>query len=149
MFFPTKLLGSLLGLVLAGYGAVEVWLGNMPYESPTRRPYCQAWLCPEEFWETRTFTLRQESANGASATLLPEFQRALVNDSASAYAWANLAETERDAQNPVLAKYCFQRALLAGPKSPAILFRAANYWFSIGDSAEQCGYSTQSCAIPI
>jgi tetratricopeptide (TPR) repeat protein len=131
-----KLLGSLLGLILMAYGGVEVWLGNMSYDNPVRKRFCQAWLCPEEFWDARTFTLLQQSATGNSAQMLPEFERALRNDPASAYAWANLAEAERDAQQFAKAKYCFQRALVAGPGNPAILFRAANFAFQTGDKAE-------------
>jgi tetratricopeptide (TPR) repeat protein len=131
-----KLLGSLLGLVLLSYGAVEVWLGNMSYDSPVKKRYCAAWLCPEEFWDTRTFTMLQQSGAGDATALLPEFQRALRSDPGSAYAWANLAEVERDAQQFTQAKYCFQRAVAAGPGNPAILFRAANFAFQTGDNAE-------------
>ena len=122
--------------MLVIYGTLQAWLGNVSYENPARKKYCVAWLCPEEFWETRTFTLLQESVNGASARLLPEMKRALVENQASGLAWANLAEVERDAQQPALAKYCFQRAVVAGPGSPSILFRAANYAFQTGDRDE-------------
>jgi tetratricopeptide (TPR) repeat protein len=125
-----------LGLLLVGYGTLEAWLGNMSYDSPARKKYCEAWLCPEEFWETRMFTLLQQSANGESEHLLPEMQRALIENQGSAFAWADLAEVERDAQQPALAKYCFQRAVTAGPQSAAILFRAANYAFQTGDRDE-------------
>ena len=126
----------LLGLVLLGYGAVQAWLGNLSYDDPAKRRFCAAWLCPEEFYEKRTFTMLQQSAAGNSAKLLPEFQRALVEDSASAYAWANLAEVERDAQQFDKAKYCYQRSLIAVPSNPAILFRAANFAFERGDTEE-------------
>ena len=94
---------------MLGYGAIEAWVGNMNYDNPTKRRVCGANLCPEEFWDNRTFTLLQQSAAGSSAQLLPEFQRALRSDSASSYAWANLAEAERDAGHPTQAKYCFQK----------------------------------------
>jgi len=129
-------LGSLLGLVLASYGAVQVWLGNSSYESPLKHRYCAAWQCPQEFWESRTFTMLQQSLGGASSQMLPEFQRALITDAGSAYDWANLAEVERDAGQLGLAKYAFQQALRAGPSNPAILFRAANFAFATGDQAE-------------
>jgi hypothetical protein len=121
---------------LLSYGAVEVWLGNMSYESPVKQRNCAAWLCPEEFWDTRTFTMLQQSAAGGATLLLPAFQRALRSDPGSAYAWANLAEVERDAQQFTQAKYCFKRALAAGPGNPAILFRAANFAFQTDDKAE-------------
>ena len=126
----------LVGVALLGYGSMEAWLGNLSYDSPTKRHVCAAWLCPEEFYETRTFTLLQQSAAGGAVKLLPEFQRALVQDSGSAYAWANLAEVERDAGHLKQAKYCFSRALAAGPSNPAMLFRAANFAFETGNKAE-------------
>jgi len=129
----TKLLGSLLGLALVAYGGIEAWLGNISYDSPLKRRYCEAWLCPQEFWDARTFTMLQESAGGRSAVVLPELIRGLELDPASAYAWANVAEAERDAQHMGLAKYCFERAVLAGPGNPAILLRAANFAFLTSD----------------
>jgi tetratricopeptide (TPR) repeat protein len=125
-----------VGLVLLGYGSLQAWVQNLSYDSPTKQKFCSAWLCPEEFWDTRTFTMLQQSAGGASAHLLPDFQRALKEDSASAYAWANLAEVERDAQQFGKAKYSFHRAIMAGPANPAILFRAANFAFLMGDKSE-------------
>ena len=125
-----------VGLVLLGYGSLEAWIGNLSYDSPAKRRYCRAGLCPEEFWDNRTFTMLQQSAGGGAVQLLPEFQRALLSNSGSAYAWANLAEAERDARHIPQAKYCFQRALAAGPSNPAMLFRAANFAFQIGDKAE-------------
>jgi tetratricopeptide (TPR) repeat protein len=126
-------LGSLLGLVLIGYGGTQAWLGNLSYDSALKRQYCAAWQCPQEFWENRTFAMLQESAGGASSAVLPQLLRALLLDAASAYAWANVAEVERDARQFQLAKYCFARALAAGPGNPAILFRAANFAFLTGD----------------
>ncbi len=126
--------------MLVTYGTVEAWLGNLSSDSQVKRSYCAAWLCPEEFWANRTFVLLQQSASGESASVLPEMRRALLEDPASAYAWANLAEAERDAQQFALAKYCFERAILAGPGNPAILFRAANFAFLLGDRAAVLRY---------
>jgi len=125
-----------VGLVLVGYGAVEAWVGNMNYDNPLKQRFCSANLCPEEFYDNRTFTMLQQAAGGASPQMLPQFQRALLEDSGSAYAWANLADVERDARRFPAAKYCFQRALAAGPSNPAILFRVANFAFQTGDKAE-------------
>jgi hypothetical protein len=127
------LLGTLVALLLAFYGSVEVWLSNASYNNPLKRRFCAAWLCPQEFSDTRSFIMRQQSAAGGSALILPEFKRALAMDPASAYAWADLAETEYDADQLALAKYCFRRAVAAGPGNPAILFRAANFAFETGD----------------
>ncbi len=126
-------MGSLLGLLLVGYGGIQAWLGNLSYDNALKRRYCAAWQCPQEFWDNRTIIMLQESASGGSAALVPELIRGLLFDSASAYAWANVAEAERDARQMELAKYCFDRALAAGPSNPAILFRAANFAFLTGD----------------
>ncbi len=125
-----------LGLRPLGYGAVQAWIGNLSYDDPAKRRFCAAGLCPEEFYDKRTFTLLQQSAGGNSAQLLPLFQRALLQDSASAYAWADLAEVERDARQFDKAKYCYEHSLVAGPSNPAILFRAANFAFELGDKQE-------------
>ncbi len=126
----------MIGAALLAYGATETWVGNLSYDNAAKKRSCAAWLCPEEFWDTRTFTLLQQTAAGNANRLLPDFQRALRNDSASAYAWANLAEVERDAGHYPQAKYCFQKALAAGPQNPAILFRAANFSFLTGEKAD-------------
>ncbi len=126
----------LVGLVLLSYGALQSWIDNLSYDNPVRHRFCVAGFCPEEFWDNRTFVMQQRSAAGESVRLMPEFQRALVENSASAYAWANLAEAERDAQQPSQAAYCFKQALVAAPNDPAILFRAANFAFQAGASAD-------------
>jgi len=131
-----KILGMFIGLLLLGYGGIGAWLGNLSYDNPVKQRFCAAWLCPEEFYEKRVFTLLQESASGNAEQLLPEFRRALLQDSGSAYAWANLADVERDAQHFDKAQYCYRQALAAGPSNPAILFRAANFAFQMGDKAE-------------
>jgi hypothetical protein len=124
-----------LGLVLVSYGGIQAWLGNISYDNALKRRYCAAWQCPQEFWDNRTSSMLQESAAGGSAVVLPELVRGLRFDSASAYAWANVAAAERDAGQMGLAKYCFRRAVAAAPGSPAILLRAANFAFLTGDPA--------------
>ena len=56
-------------------------------------------------------------------------------DSASAYRWADLGETLTNAKQHEGAEYCFRTAVVAGPHDPAILCRAANFYFMIGDYA--------------
>lgn len=63
----------------------------------------------------------------------------MVLDPASAYRWADLGETI-DGHQLATAKSCFTRALAAAPYSPAILFRAANFYFSIGDYSSSMQY---------
>jgi hypothetical protein len=100
---------------------------------------CAAWLCPEEFSEERAYDLRQQAARGRFAPAIREFKRAVVLDPVSAYRWADLAETI-DGHQVSTAKACFSRALVAAPYNPAILFRAANFYFSLGDYSTTMQY---------
>jgi hypothetical protein len=77
--------------------------------------------------------LQQESAAGRSTQAVSEFKRALVLNPASAYRWADLSEALLNAGLPKAADTGFQRALAAGPHNPAILFRAANFYFTTGN----------------
>jgi hypothetical protein len=106
--------------MLVSYGGIQAWLGNLRYDNTVKRRYCAAWQCPQEFGDDRTAKMLKEGE-------LPELLRGLLVDPASAYAWANVAEAERDAGQTGLAKYGFERAVEAGPGDPAILFRAAQF----------------------
>ena len=62
-----------------------------------------------------------------------EAKRALLFDSASPYRWADLGEILANARQFDTAEYCFRQALAAGPNDPAILCRAANFFFTTGN----------------
>lgn len=94
---------------------------------------CDAWFCPEEFSDQGIYDLQQESAQGRGAKALAGFKRAVLLDPASAYRWADLGESTVNAGFLESAEFCFQRALAAGPRNPAILFRAANFYFRAGN----------------
>lgn len=108
---------------------------------------CAAWLCPEEFSEERAYDLRQQAASGDFARAIREFKRAVVLDPASAYRWADLAETI-DGHQVSTAKSCFARALADAPYSPAILFRAANFYFTLGDYSTSMQYLSRIARNP-
>jgi tetratricopeptide (TPR) repeat protein len=129
----TKFAAVLLGVILAAYGSVEVWLSRQSYDDPVARWFCAAWLCPGEFRDARTSALQQAGAHRHAIYALNEFQRAVLLDSASAYRWADLAEAEMNVRQVDSAKYCYQRALAAGPGNPAILLRAADFAFRTND----------------
>jgi tetratricopeptide (TPR) repeat protein len=130
----SKLAAVILGLAVAVYGSLEVWLSHQSYDDPAARRFCAAWLCPEEFSEARTALLHQAGQQGHSAYVLREFQRAVLLDSASAYRWADLAEAEAARGLLDAARYSLRRALAAGPGNPAILFRAADFEWRMGDA---------------
>jgi hypothetical protein len=115
------------------YGATEIWLTRAKPDDGAKNRFCRAWLCPGEFSDQRIYDLQQKTSRSRSNYVLSEFKRALLLDPASAYRWADLSETMLNAGLPEPAQFCFQRALAAGPKNPAILFRAANFYFRTGD----------------
>ncbi len=112
---------------------MEVWINSNPGLVGKKTKWCDAWLCPEEFSEQRTFALIEQSVGQTNPNALQELQRALRLDSASPYNWANLADVEMNAGHVDRARYCFQRAVAAAPLNPYILFRAANFDFQAGD----------------
>ena len=57
-------------------------------------------------------------------------------DPASAYLWSDLGEQKANNGRTEEARYCFERALKAGPRNPVILIRAGNFYFSSGDKVE-------------
>lgn len=81
------------------------------------------------------FKLQQEARDGNSAGTIVQLQRALDFDPGSAYRWADLGEAFATAHQEVKARESFERAVTAGPRNPAILVRAANFYFSSGDDA--------------
>jgi tetratricopeptide (TPR) repeat protein len=124
----------LLGLILSSYGFVQIGLNSLRPDSPAKLRICAAWLCPEEFSADRVHELEQFSFGSYSSYALLEFRRALVQNPASAYRWADLGEAEMNGKNRSAAQYCFQRAVALGPGNPIVLFRAANYDFQTGNS---------------
>jgi tetratricopeptide (TPR) repeat protein len=123
-----------VGVALTSYGLLELWLNTLNSDSAVKQRFCALSMCPDEFSEVRVYNLHQWSAGGYADYSLRQFQRAVLLDSASAYRWADLAEAEVTSKNSEAARYSFQRALTQGPGNPVILFRAANFYFQIGDS---------------
>jgi hypothetical protein len=124
-----------LGLALACYGSIEIWIHSLNFNTLAKRRMCSAGLCPEEFSPERIYELEQLSHGPYSSYALLELKRALRLNSASAYAWADLGDAEMTTKNPTAARYSFQRSLALGPGNPVILFRAANFDFQTGDDA--------------
>ena len=124
-----------LSLLLFAYAAVSVRLGLGRPGIDDSAKFCAMWLCPEEFSGARVARLLQESAKQPSDPAIQDLKRALEADSASAYAWADLGDALANANDSGKAKYCFERAAVAGPKDPLILFRTANFFFRTGDNS--------------
>lgn len=129
-----------IGIALIAYGASGVWLNGGRATGKAKMLACATWLCPEEFSRDEVYRLQQDSSAARADHALSEFKRALVFDAASAYRWADLAEALVNAHQADSAKYCFDRALAAGPYNPAILFRAANFYFSLAQYSQTMRY---------
>ncbi len=136
---PIRSFACVVGLALVLYGVTGIWLSYASPVSPTKDKACASWLCPEEFSEDRSYALRQAAVRGDFTRTLIEFKRGVVLDPASAFRWADLGDTI-DGHQVATARYCFNRALIAAPYSPAILFRAANFYFGRGDYANTMQY---------
>ena len=112
------------------YGALSLWLQRTPESDALKQQVCELWLCPV-------------AANDSPAAItlppdepLAEAQRQLAWDAASAYRWADLANSEINANQVERARFCERQALAAAPESPAILFRAANLYLRLEDYPE-------------
>jgi hypothetical protein len=128
-------LACLLGLTLACYGSIQIWLNSVNANAPAKRRVCSTGLCPDEFSPERVYELEQFSNGPYASYALHELRRAVRLNPASAYAWADLGDAEMSTKNRAAAKYCFLRSLALGPGNPVILFRAANFSFQAGDEA--------------
>jgi len=124
----TKLAGSVVGLLLVLYGTLNLWLEKTAIApSPYRQSFCELLLC--------------QPANSDSPAVLDDppdlplaqAQAALVLNPASAYRWADLADSEMNSKNVDRGKFCIRQALALAPGNPAILFRSASLDLRIED----------------
>ena len=124
--------GLLSGILLLALGALGMWISKSSYSSGAVQSFCRAWYCPDEFSVERVFQLGQKAALGDAAGQLRDFQGALAVDSASAYRWADVGDSEFNLHDLTRAQYAYQQALANGPHSLVILQRAANFFFEAG-----------------
>jgi tetratricopeptide (TPR) repeat protein len=71
------------------------------------------------------------------------FEEALRRDPASPYRWASLADALLAGGQTVRARRCYAQAVALAPHSPAILFRAANFHFRLGELAPALAYTSR------
>jgi tetratricopeptide (TPR) repeat protein len=119
------------------YGALSLWVPRAPDSDSLKQQVCEYWLCPAP-----------ANDSPAAITLPPdeplaEARRDLSWESASAYRWADLANSEINANQLQRARFCERQALAAAPGSPAILFRAANFYLRLEDYPETLRQLTQ------
>jgi hypothetical protein len=120
-----RLLIVVLSLVLAAYALLSITL-RLAEPGVDSAKWCTVGLCPEEFSDAKVLLL-------VRGLHIDELKRAVVQQPASAYAWADLAESLMNANRGEEAKTCMSQAVAAGPRSPSIRLRAANLAFQQGN----------------
>lgn len=135
--------GFVFGLCAATYGGLSLWLSQAAANHPWRQPFCAAWLCPLEFSPARVYELHSARKAVTQDEAVREFTRALENQPASAYAWANLGEVLAGGDRTRSAAYCMERAVAGAPNSPVIRMRAANVALASQDYNAVMTYSSR------
>jgi tetratricopeptide (TPR) repeat protein len=123
-----------VGLLLVAYGAISLWIGEGNTPDATRRKFCELWLCAQP---------KDDSATLITPHLdepLDQARAQLALDPASAYRWADLADSEINANHLDPARFCVRQALASAPGSPVILFRAADLYLRLEDYPDALRY---------
>ena len=127
-FFPIA-----LGALLVAYSAVA-----LVFDTKTSRngradsALCRYLPCGDRLPAQARNIAWQPFSEGVPSAL-PAFQEALRRDPASPYRWSDLAEANLQAGFEEDARHCFRQAVSQGPRIPAILLRAANFHFTVGE----------------
>jgi O-antigen ligase len=75
----------------------------------------------------------REHGGKISAVPLPELFKPLRRNTASPHRWCNLGEAMLSRGRIEEARYCISTALALGPYVPAVVLRAANFYYTIHD----------------
>ncbi len=129
-----RLIGLVVGFALLAAGVTEASISSSDLDSAKIAPWCRYGFCATAFSPERVFEISQRAILGDPKSELKEFTLASQLSPASAYRWADLGDAEWAMQDIAKAQYAYQQALTAGPRSPVILTRAANFYFSTGDT---------------
>ena len=127
-FFPIA-----LGALLVAYSAAA-----LVFDTKTSRngradsALCRYLPCGDRLPAQARNIAWQPFSDGVPSAL-PAFQEALRRDPASPYRWSDLAEANLQAGFEDDARHCFRQAVSQGPHIPAILLRAANFHFTVGE----------------
>jgi tetratricopeptide (TPR) repeat protein len=127
----TKLTGFLAGLLLVLYAGLGLLLSHTSLVSgPSRAQICRLWLCQQPATDSPT------EMNAPHNESLAHARQELLLNPASAYRWADLADSELNISNVAAGKFSVRQALAAAPGNPAILFRAAEFYLRLQDYPE-------------
>jgi tetratricopeptide (TPR) repeat protein len=106
---------------------MSLWLANAKTDQITRLKFCALLLCQSASSDSPTSVIPPPDKS------LTEARAALLLEPASAYRWADLADSEIDAKNVERGRFCIRQALASAPGNPAILFHAANFYLRLED----------------
>lgn len=95
----------------------------------------ERWFCLFGICDTGGVLQAQTSEHGgdSAAVPIPELLEALRRDPASSDRWCTLGEAKLKAGQVEQARTCFLNALALGPNDPPSLFRAARFYYEIGE----------------
>jgi hypothetical protein len=129
-----RVLTFILGAVLAAYSGAGILSGTIWQTSETvDRALCRALLCTNATLLERGRQQLDGAGIDNAAKAVDTFEIALRRDPQNAYRWSDLGKAYLDSGQRDRAEYCYQRVLALAPHFPALLLRAANFYFQIGN----------------
>ena len=128
-----RLFPVILGALLVAYSAAAlIFDANTTGTDGADSALCRYLPCGDRLPAQARNIAWQPLSEGIPSAL-PAFQEALRRDPASPYRWSDLAEANLQAGLEEDARHCFRQAVRQGPHIPAILLRAANFHFTVGE----------------
>jgi O-antigen ligase len=122
--------GCVASLYGAGCWAYDHWFeGHLNAE----RSFCRFGICDSY----RAPNVLRDQYGGNIAAAPPEkILEYLRRDPAGPYRWEDLGESSQKAGRTKEARYSFERAVALAPTYPTMLYRAADFYFSLGEKQE-------------
>ena len=124
-----KLAVALAALLIVYPTAWIVFLSAFHSNPRAERLFCRIGIC-----DTEAVLAAGQSGNAAAPPPAADAREFLRRDPASPHRWADLAESLMVASQVDLARYCFARAVDLGPNIPPVLWRAAVFYASQGET---------------
>jgi O-antigen ligase/tetratricopeptide (TPR) repeat protein len=127
--------GCLASLYGAGCWVYDRWFEN---NLSAERMFCRFGICDSY----RAPNVLRNRYGGNIAAAPPEkILEYLRRDPAGPYRWLDLGESLQRAGRTKEARYSFQRAVALAPTYPTMLYRAADFYFGLGENQEGIGLS--------
>jgi tetratricopeptide (TPR) repeat protein len=122
--------GCLASLYGAGWLVYDHWFTN---DLGAERRFCDFGIC-DSYQAPRV--LGTQYGGSISAAPPEKILEYLRRDPAGPYRWEDLGESLQQAGRTKEARYSFQRAVALAPTYPTMLYRAADFYFSLGEKQE-------------